>query len=95
MSQTVEAIYENGTFRPLAPVQGLGEGQRVILVVQGEPTKLSPSEMAEREEGLLRELEAEGLLDQYAWARGTSPGEFKPLEPIGPSLSQTILQDRE
>lgn len=40
----IEAIYENGRFRPLEPV-ALEEGQKVSLVVQSVPAKhLSPAE---------------------------------------------------
>jgi predicted DNA-binding antitoxin AbrB/MazE fold protein len=38
MTQTCEAIYENGLFRPLAPApEGLSEGQKVRLVVEAKP----------------------------------------------------------
>lgn len=43
MEQVVEAVYENGVFRPLkAP--DLSEGQEVQLIVQSK-NQLSPSQM--------------------------------------------------
>ena len=37
MTQTCDAVYENGLFRPLAPTpEGLSEGQRVRLVVEAK-----------------------------------------------------------
>jgi predicted DNA-binding antitoxin AbrB/MazE fold protein len=34
MSQRFPAIYENGVFRPIAPVLGLREGTSVVLTIQ-------------------------------------------------------------
>lgn len=46
MRQTVDAVYEGGMFRPVAPVDGgLTEGQRVRLVV--ETTRPTPEEILE------------------------------------------------
>ena len=37
MTQSCEAIYENGLFRPIAPApEGLSEGQKVRLVVEAK-----------------------------------------------------------
>ena len=37
MSRVIEAIYENGVFRPESPVIGLAEGQRVwVTMDEGE-----------------------------------------------------------
>lgn len=56
MSQTVEAIYEKGVFRPLTPVQ-LAEHQSVRLTVesQSRDTALTPQQIWE-EAGRLRPL---------------------------------------
>lgn len=43
MQQIVEAIYENGIFRPLKVPQ-LSEGQEVQLIIQSK-SKISPSQM--------------------------------------------------
>lgn len=37
MSQTVEAIYENGVLRPVEPLEGIREQARVKLTVEVEP----------------------------------------------------------
>jgi len=37
MTQTIEAIYQNGIFKPLGPVsQDLSDGEKVTLVVETE-----------------------------------------------------------
>ncbi len=39
MTQTCEAVFENGVFRPLELPTALADGQRVRLIVEaGEPT---------------------------------------------------------
>ncbi len=43
MTQTLDAIYENGTFRPLKTPQ-LTEGQRVQLVIQ-TPSPMMPDDI--------------------------------------------------
>lgn len=43
MQQVVEAVYENGVFRPLKAPE-LSEGQEVQLIVQSK-NQLSPSQM--------------------------------------------------
>jgi len=40
MSQTIEAIYENGVFKPLSPVN-LPEGARVRVEVGAAPSDLA------------------------------------------------------
>lgn len=46
MTQTIEAIYQNGIFKPLAPVsETLSEGKKVKITISDE--KLSPEEMLE------------------------------------------------
>ena len=45
MTASVEAVYENGVFRPLQPVD-LPEHQRVVVTVSGETT--IPSDMADQ-----------------------------------------------
>ncbi|MBI1748549.1 MAG: antitoxin family protein [Acidobacteria bacterium] len=41
MGKTIQAVYENGVFRPLDPVE-LTEGERVIVEI---PPKLTPEEI--------------------------------------------------
>ena len=51
MLETIEAIYENGTFRPLHPVE-LPEGTRVTIATTAPP--------AQTDEAFLQQLLADG-----------------------------------
>ncbi|NUQ63069.1 MAG: antitoxin family protein [Pirellulales bacterium] len=89
MSQVIEAVYENGVFRPQALVIGLSHGQRVLLTVE-DRADFSASEWKEAE--LMRRLEARGLLEKL----NAPPAavDFRPLDVPGPGLSETILAER-
>jgi predicted DNA-binding antitoxin AbrB/MazE fold protein len=52
MSKTIEAVYENGVFRPVEPIK-LEEGQRVQVYVPWVPDELT----REQAEQSLRELQ--------------------------------------
>jgi predicted DNA-binding antitoxin AbrB/MazE fold protein len=54
MSQTIEAVYEDGVFRPLTPVT-LASGTRVLVKAPHEPQTA-----AELDEWIRQELSAEG-----------------------------------
>lgn len=54
MQQVIEAIYENGIFRPLNQPK-LVEGQSVQLVVQPKPS-LSPTQILELAAGVYQGL---------------------------------------
>jgi predicted DNA-binding antitoxin AbrB/MazE fold protein len=44
MTQTIEAIYQNGIFKPLNPIsEELAEGERVEITIKDK--RLSPDEM--------------------------------------------------
>ncbi len=46
MTQTIEAIYQNGMFKPLNPIsEEIAEGEKVKITIENE--KLSPEEMFE------------------------------------------------
>jgi predicted DNA-binding antitoxin AbrB/MazE fold protein len=46
MTQTIEAIYQNGMFKPLNPVsEEISEGEKVEITINDK--KLSPEEMLE------------------------------------------------
>ena len=46
MTQTIEAIYQNGMFKPLNPVsEEIAEGKKVEITINDK--KLSPEEMLE------------------------------------------------
>ena len=39
---TIDAIYENGVLRPLEPLQGLSEHNKVRITIESEKTKVHP-----------------------------------------------------
>lgn len=59
MQQVIEAIYENGIFRPLNQPE-LVEGQSVQLVVQSKPS-LSPTQILELAAGVYQGLSEEEI----------------------------------
>lgn len=91
MQQSFEAIYENGLIRPMQPIPGLTEGQRISVTLSDVPD----AESMRKESEFLEELAKEGFLDQQRWSHEPPPAHFQPLPPSGTPLSQIILQDRE
>jgi predicted DNA-binding antitoxin AbrB/MazE fold protein len=89
MSQVIEAVYENGIFRPEAPVAGLSQGQRVWVTVH-QPGDTSQSE--QKEADLIRSLVDRGLVEKLT--APLAPEDFQPLHVPGPGLSETILAER-
>jgi predicted DNA-binding antitoxin AbrB/MazE fold protein len=89
MSRVIEAVYENGVFRPEASVVGLSHGQHVLLTIE-ERGDVNASERKEAE--LIRRLEARGLVEKLNAPR--APMKFRPLQVPGPGLSETILAER-
>jgi predicted DNA-binding antitoxin AbrB/MazE fold protein len=48
MAKIIEAVYENGVFKPLQPVD-LAEGQRVHVTLAGQPPPaMSPEEIQQK-----------------------------------------------
>ncbi len=41
-SRTIEAIYENGVFRPLEPLDGLRENSKVTILIQSNEPNQKP-----------------------------------------------------
>ena len=89
MSQVIEAVYEDGVFRPESPVVGLSQGQRVRVTV-ADPRDLRQS--LQEEADLIRSLEVRGLLEEPS--APPAPAGFRPLQMSGPGLSETILAER-
>ena len=85
MSDVIVAVYENGVLRPDQPVTGLSPGQRVWVTV-GEPLDLSQAE--QKEAGLIRRLEAQGLVEKPAVAPAAA--DFRPLQMSGPGLETRV-----
>ena len=89
MPHVIEAVYENGVFRPEAPIAGLSQGQRVWVTV-AEFRDLRDSQRKEAD--LIRSLEARGLVEEPI--APPAPAGFQPLQMPGPDLSETILAER-
>ena len=60
MTQTIEAIYQNGMFKPLNPVsEDIAEGERVEIIIKDK--KLSPDEMLKLAGQVYEGLSAEDI----------------------------------
>ena len=58
--QTIEAIYQNGIFKPLNPVsEDIAEGERVEIIIKDK--KLSPDEMLKLAGQVYEGLSAEDI----------------------------------
>jgi predicted DNA-binding antitoxin AbrB/MazE fold protein len=92
MSKSIDAIYEEGVFKPLSPVE-LKESQRVRLIVES-PTQDTRQSVIERLKGMGHLL-------------GQPPGALAPAEQLlsheelqkrlpqlDPTLSEQVLEDR-
>lgn len=61
MRQTLAAIYEKGVLRPVNPLVGLQEGQRLTITLEVEEN----AELQRREAEFIKQMEAEGLLMHF------------------------------
>lgn len=73
-SQTIEAIFENGVFRPLAPINdSINEGQHVHLTIAMLESQNDPLEMLRNIYAGLSEAEIDEIerimLDRSNWSR--------------------------
>ncbi len=91
MRQTLAAIYEKGVLRPVNPLVGLQEGQKLTITLEVEEN----AELQRREAEFIKQMEAEGLLMHLPGPPPPFPANFRPVEISGPPLSQTIIEDRE
>ena len=71
-NQFVEAVFENGVFRPLAPIEpSLPEGRQVRLIVESQETEPTILDLAARVYEGLSEREVEEIetiaLDRQAF----------------------------
>jgi len=57
MPRTIEAIYEDNVLKPLTPIEGLQEHERVVVVLCHRPAKEALRELA----GTLTHEEAEAM----------------------------------
>jgi predicted DNA-binding antitoxin AbrB/MazE fold protein len=85
MKQQIEAIYENGVFRPLAPV-AFGEAQRVrITITDADPTQgFLDSEFVERVRTEVAALKHRPSIEEVR-AKLTS---------IRGSMAETVIEER-
>jgi len=61
MPKIIEAIYENGVFRPLEKVD-LKEGEKVRIIIGGIVRKTMGIIPSDRIEEIIEEIENEGIL---------------------------------
>ena len=86
---TVEAIYENGIFKPISRVpESLKEHERVKIIIENDAENLRVSDE------LLREMLAEGLISHIPERITDEEDDFEPVEIKGKPLSETVLEDR-
>ena len=90
---TVEAIYENGIFKPVSGVPAnLKEHERVRIIIESE-TERQP-ENARVSDEILREMLAEGMISRIPEGISDDEDDFEPIEIQGKLLSETLIEDR-
>lgn len=57
MTRTVEVVYEDNVLKPLAPIEGIKEHERVIVILSPRPVKKGLRKLA----GTLTHDEAEAM----------------------------------
>ncbi len=86
---TVEAIYENGIFKPVSSVpETLKEYERVKVIIENK------SENVRVSNELLREMLAEGMISHIPEGITNEGDDSEPIEIKGKPISETILEDR-
>ncbi len=86
---TVEAIYENGIFKPVSSVpETLKEHERVKVIIENEMDVVRVSDE------LLREMLAEGMISRIPEGITDEEDDFEPIEIEGRPFSETLLEDR-
>ncbi len=86
---TVEAIYENGIFKPVSSVpETLKEHERVKVIIENETENVRVSDE------LLREMLAEGMISRIPEGISDDEDDFEPIKIKGKPMSETILEDR-
>lgn len=86
---TVEAIYENGIFKPVSSVPAnLKEHERVKIIIENETEDVRVSDI------LLREMLAERMISHIPWGLSDEDDDFEPIEVEGRPFSETLIEDR-
>jgi predicted DNA-binding antitoxin AbrB/MazE fold protein len=78
MTQTIEAVYQNGMFKPLNPIsEKIAEGETVEIIIKDK--SLSPDEMLKLAERVYDGLSKEDIeeIERVALDRGDFFGESK------------------
>ena len=88
MNLIIEATYENGVLRPVAPLPGVTEGQRLTITIEDQ------GEVKKREEMFHRKMEEEGLIVHFPPPDEPPPANFTPIKIEGKPLSETIIEER-
>ena len=102
---TLEAIYENGIFKPISSVpKTLKEHERVRIIIETDSDEDLQAEIAQWEAGedlgkrvspeILREMLAEGMISHIPEGISDEEDDFEPIKIKGKPLSETILEDR-
>jgi len=104
---TLEAIYENGIFKPISSVpQTLKEHERVRIIIETDAdedlqAEINQWEAASDEDSakqvspdILREMLAEGMISRIPGDISDEEDDFEPVQIKGKPLSETILEDR-
>lgn len=103
----LEAIYENGIFKPLSSVpETLKEHERVRIIIETDTEKDLQAEIAQWEAAadedfakqvspdILREMLSEGMISRIPEGISDEEDDFAPIKIKGNPLSETILEDR-
>lgn len=86
---TVEAIYENGIFKPVSSVpKTLKEHERVRVIIENKSEDIRVSDK------LLREMLAERMISRIPEGITDEEDDFEPIKIKGKPISETILEDR-
>ena len=102
---TLEAIYENGIFKPISRVPNtLKEHERVRIIIETEEdlqAEINQWEAASDEDlvkqispDILREMLAEGMISRIPEGVSEEEDDFEPAVIKGKPFSETILEDR-
>lgn len=104
---TLEAIYENGIFKPVSSVPNtLKEHERVRIIIETDSDAVLQAEINQWETAsdedsakqvspdILREMLTEGMISRIPEGISDKKDDFEPLKIKGKPLSETILEDR-
>ncbi len=86
----LQAIYENGIFKPISSVPStLKEHERVRIIIEGDENSAKQISA-----DILREMLAEGMISRIPEGVSEEEDDFEPAVIKGKPFSETILEDR-